>query len=71
MLCGQLPVACVCGSHAQRTALNTTPTHPEHLLLFLLLLLLLSAVRESEIFEKGDTRKAATLASKTGLGLGE
>jgi hypothetical protein len=36
-----------------------------------LLLLLCPAVRESEIFEKGDTRKAATLASKTGLGLGE
>jgi uncharacterized surface protein with fasciclin (FAS1) repeats len=32
--------------------------------------LLRSNVRESEIFEKGDTRKAATLASKTGLGLG-
>jgi len=32
--------------------------------------LLNSNVRESEIFEKGETRKAATLASKTGLGLG-
>lgn len=37
----------------------------------LLLLLLCLAVREQEIFDKGESRKAATLASSTGLGLGK